>query len=291
MKLFLIVIIIKLFIIFNTVGQMFFYTPSKDEVIDMMEMQVSLKYMNNLNDYDKLKKNIDFPLTRLVNHKSIKALLFENFFYSTNNHILINVVSDYFIEENIKNNFSNTIINISKAKLIYENRYLFKDENNKDFYLEPINLGFLKELYFFNNKFGVLTLENNWMQIQPDSNTIRLYKGMGTIYITIEIKKNKYMELNGIISGYKNKEYNIIDVNIDGYLKESGANKIQIGSKLSDDKMMKSGDFIIFLINTNKRQVYSLDYEVKIFKESILINNSERIFNFFYMLLNLAYIN
>jgi len=295
----------------NVTNELFMYVPTQEDINDFFNL------FNYLIEWDKNKRNIkDEQLLNYYNayigQESFQGLLFEAFLRQTTNKKIQKQILKIIEENNYNDEFSKALYRLYNAKIKrYKQDGATKIQYNYNdgFFDENINLFYMYESLTFNKELGLMLFENDWSQMsyQPDKeednkrDSFFLLYGGGTNSMTIhftrysdmDFKEFKEEAINDKYNKEKYQNWEIKELNIEGILTRSGADKFYIGIGIGPDMIpeIDCGTFDVYLYNSKLKKGYEISYFMNFSK----INNNykirHRIWNHLAMQLILTFIN
>lgn len=284
--------------------QGFLYIPQDDEMSAIINNWRYLKTCDtgeNQLDEDQLRM-----LFSMLGRDDLASLQMENFFRDLKNPLLKQDVSQYIKNNNINTPYAQSLIKkYNSVEKKYDQsgheeiRYSYQDKE----FDENITLYDFNEIRPFEDEFGLLLFNNNWVVMTPkkaedDSPTgeksVYLMHGGQTNCLSVIIKEMEGIAdkeafasvINEFINqkkeGEQKDEWSFYELNKNGVLERCGVDDYIIYSRVGPDIIpeISAGTFGAYLYSQKYQKIYKYEFFINFSKININYELRQRIFDY-----------
>lgn len=282
----------------------FLYIPEDEEMSAIINNWKYLKKCDtgeNQVDADQLKMFFS-----MVGRDDLVSLQMENFFRDLKNPLLKQDISQYIKSNNINTPYAQSLLKkYNSVEIKYEQsgheeiQYSYQEKE----FDENITLYDFNEIKPFEDEFGLLLFNNNWVVMTPKKTeddsptgekTVYLIHGGQTNCLTVMIKEMEDIAdkeafanvINEFINqkneGEQKGEWNFYELQKTGVLERCGVDDYIIYSRIGPDIIpeISAGTFGAFLYSEKYQKIYRYEFFINFSKINISYELRQRIFDY-----------
>lgn len=284
----------------------FLYIPEPDEMSTYFPFLRFLIALEN-GEREVNADEIEHLFSQMYNQKTLFSLTFEDFLMNTQDKEVRELVLEYLESHEVQAEFKTALIRRYSSKVESfkreDGRETFRYNYNNEYFDENISLFKLGEVAFFDERLGLLLLQNDWETINytleegnDDSDMFFLMFGGGTNAISMTFGEYSNIEFEDFQkkvinskAGTKYDNWQVQELPLEGILARANADRIFIGVGNGPDVIeeIQAANANIYLYNSELQKGYEIGYFMNY--SEININYPLRVRQWNFLLFNLLF--